>query len=175
MCWSSTTATLLIRSSSYLHNRNSNAYIRIGLMTFADFLRFSKSIKFLNQVPLFFALYPLNKCCFVVTVITCLSVKIQGAFFLRSCEQHHFIAVFFYGNLFGIIQALRCQPSVSVSFIGYHIFTEVKKGVLKISVQFVTAISPSGICLSQIFINVIKIRLSIYFFCIIFIPFKGLF
>lgn len=38
MCWSSTVTSLLIRSSSYLHNRNKNTYIRIGLTAFADFL-----------------------------------------------------------------------------------------------------------------------------------------
>ena len=38
MCWSSTATSLLIRSSNYLHNRNRNSYIRIGLTAFADFL-----------------------------------------------------------------------------------------------------------------------------------------
>ncbi len=30
-------------------------------------------------------LYPLNKCCFVFTVVPCFSVKIQCTFFLGTC------------------------------------------------------------------------------------------
>lgn len=45
-------------------------------------------------------------------------------YFLGTCKQHHFIAVFFSGNLFCKIQALHCQSSFSELFIGYHIFNK---------------------------------------------------
>lgn len=69
-----------------------------------------------------FNLWPLNKCCFIRTIISCIFIKIECFLIFRTSQQHHLIAIIFYCNIPCIIQTLCCQSFISIITMCNYIF-----------------------------------------------------